>query len=221
MDATLESKPARRARDAVATQAGILEAAFVEFSDNGLSGARVDAIAARTDTTVRMIYYYFGSKDGLYRAVLERSYAEMRAAEQDLRLDTLDPVAAIRRITEFVFDYHEANPNFARLVSIENIHRAEHIARSGSIRALNVTIITSIGAILERGQTAGVFRSDADPIGVHLLTTAFPFFRVANRYTLGTIFGRDPLSPELRASHRDMVVASVLGYLTDPAALRA
>ncbi len=209
----IPAAPPRRSRDPAATQRAILDAALIEFSDNGLSGARVDAIAARTGTNVRMIYYYFGSKDGLYRAVLEQCYAAMRAAEAALRLDALPPAEAIRRMTEFVFDYHAADPRFARLVSIENIHRAEHIARSGTMQGLNVTVITTIAGILARGQAEGLFRTDADPIGVHLLITGFCFFRVANRYTLGTIFGKDPLAPELRDNHRRMAVESVLGYL--------
>ena len=205
--------PPRRARDPAATQRSILDAAFVEFSDNGLDGARVDAIAARAGTTVRMIYYYFASKDGLYRAVLEHAYAGIRTAERDLGLEALPPAEAIRLLAEFVFDYEEANPRFVRLVSIENIHRAAHIARSETIGALNQTVITTIGAVLARGQAQGVFRRDAEPIDVHLLMTAFCFFRVSNRYTLATIFGQDPLSPALRARHRRMLVESVLSFL--------
>lgn len=204
----------RRPRDPEATQLAILDAAFIEFSDNGLSGARVDAIAARTGTNVRMIYYYFGSKDGLYRAVLERSYAAMRAAEAALGLHHLPPIDAIRTMTEFVFDYHAAEPRFARLVSIENIHRAEHIARADSMPATNLSIITTISTILARGHAEGVFRGDADPIAVHLLITGFSFFRVANRHTLGAIFGQDPLAPTLRDTHRRMAAEAVLGYLT-------
>lgn len=205
--------PVRRPRDPVATQRNILDAAFIEFSDNGLDGARVDAIAARAGTTVRMIYYYFASKDGLYRAVLEHAYAGIRTAERELGLEALPPEDAIRRLTEFVFDYEEANPRFVRLVSIENIHRAAHIARSETIQGLNATVISTIGAILARGQDAGVFRRDAEPIDVHLLMTAFCFFRVSNRHTLGTIFGQDPLSPALRGRHRGMLVESVLAFL--------
>ena len=209
-------KTVRRTRDAEATRQSILDAALIEFSDNGLSGARVDAIAARTGTNVRMIYYYFGSKDGLYRAVLEQSYAEIRQAETGLSLDTLPPAEAMARLVEFVFDYQEAHPRFTRLVTIENIHHAEHIAQSGTIQALNETAITTVAAILERGKREGVFHAEATPIGVHLLMTSFCFFRVANRDTLTTVFGQDPLSPELRAGHRRMIVAAVLGFLQLP-----
>ena len=105
-----------------------------EFAEHGYAGARVDEIADRTRTTKRMIYYYFGSKERLFVAVLERAYAGIRAAEQTIEVDHLDPVAAIRRLAELTFDHHESHPDFIRLVSIENIHRAEHIAGPRGLR---------------------------------------------------------------------------------------
>ena len=204
---------ARRARDPEATRRDILDVAEGEFAEHGLTGARVDAIAARTRSTVRMIYYYFGSKEGLYRAALERAYSAMRAAEAALGLEAMAPEDAVRRLVEFVFDYHEAHPAYNRLVSIENIHRAAHLGRSGTIAAANATVIETLDAILARGREDGVFRGDADAVSVHLLMTAFPFFRVANRHTLGVLFGRDPLDPALRAGQRRMCAEAVLGYL--------
>ncbi|WP_426958202.1 TetR/AcrR family transcriptional regulator [Muricoccus radiodurans] len=208
-----DAPPARPARDPEATRRDILDAATAEFAEHGLSGARIDAIAARTRTTVRMIYYYFGSKEGLYRAAIERAYGAMRAAERELGLDALTPEGAVQRLVEFVFDYHEANQGFNRLVTIENIHRAEHLSRSSTIAAANATVIETLSAILARGQADGVFRVDADAVSVHLLITAFPFFRVSNRHTLGLLFGRDPLDEGLRADQRRMCVEAVLGYL--------
>ncbi|MDT7951687.1 MAG: TetR/AcrR family transcriptional regulator [Acetobacteraceae bacterium] len=201
------------ARDAEAMRLRILDSAEEEFAHAGLTGARVDTIASRTDCNVRMIYYYFSSKDGLYRAVLERVYSRMRETEKELNLEALAPAEAIRRLTEFTFDYQQANPNFVRLVCIENIHRAEHLSALALIRTLNASVIETIAAILERGKRAGVFRDDAEPIGVHLLMTALCFFRVANRYTLRTIFPVDPLDASLADSHRRMLVDAVLGYL--------
>ncbi len=207
-----DGSPPRR-RDAGLSRQMILDAALIEFSDNGLAGGRVDAIAARTGMNVRLIYYYFGSKDGLYQAVLERGYAEIRAAEQALSLDTLDPVIAIRRLVEFSFDYHEDNPRFTRLVTIENVHRAEHIARSPTIRDVNQSVIATIQTILSHGQATGMFRADATAATLHLLMTSFCFFRVANRHTLTTVLHLDPLAPELRDIQRRMIGDAVLGYL--------
>src|ERR1035438_6095038 len=80
----------RRAYDPEETKRNILEIATEEFAAMGLTGARVDAIAERTDTTKRMLYYYFGSKEGLYEAVIEEAYGKIRALEQSLHLDTMD-----------------------------------------------------------------------------------------------------------------------------------
>src|SRR5947209_4218589 len=126
----LQQGPARRQRDPEQTRAEILRVAAVEFAENGFAGGRVDRIADQMRTTKRMIYYYFRSKEELYLAVLEHAYEGIRKAEQAIDVDHLDPVAAIRRLAELTFDHHEANPSFIRLVSIENIHRAEHLARS-------------------------------------------------------------------------------------------
>ena len=216
-DTLTRDAPARR-RDPEGTRRAILDAALAEFSDNGLSGARVDAIAGRAGTNVRMIYYYFGSKEGLYRAVLEGSYADMRAAEGSLGLDDLQPTEALAALCRFVFDYHAAHPHFSRLVSIENIHRAGHLQRCAGFQALNQPILQALDRILRRGRTAGVFQAEADALDVHMLMTAFPFFRVANCHTLQAAFGRDPLEPGGAEAQRRMIVAAVDGFLRAPRA---
>ena len=127
MTAARVSAPSERVRDAARTRAEILDVATAEFAARGYDGARVDEIAALTRTTKRMIYYHFGGKKQLYIAVLERAYARIRSAEREVRVDNLDPVTALRRVAEVTFDHHEAHPEFIRLVSIENIHHAEHV----------------------------------------------------------------------------------------------
>ena len=98
------AKAPTRTNDPARTMAGILEVATKEFADKGLSGARIDAIAEATHTSKRMIYYYYGSKEGLYLAVLEESYRRMRQIEAELHLEDLEPEAALRRLVEFTFD---------------------------------------------------------------------------------------------------------------------
>jgi AcrR family transcriptional regulator len=205
--------PERR-RDAERTRNDILEAAGREFADHGYSGARVDEIAARTRTTKRMIYYYFESKERLYEAVLERAYSQIRQAEQEVSLDHLDPVSAIRCLAEITFDHHESHPDFIRLVSIENIHRGEHIGRYSEIVTVNSPAIDLIAAILRRGQAEGAFRRHPDAIDVHMMISGFCFFRVANRHTFGAIFGRDLTDPALRDRYRTMLGDMIVDYLT-------
>ena len=199
-----------RRPDAERTRQAILAAAREEFAEHGLSGARVDAIAARTNTVKRMIYYYFGSKEGLYLAVLEAAYADIRRFEGELNLDRYPPVEAIRRLVAFTFDYDEAHPDFIRLVAAENTLNARHIARSTTIQALNRSVITTLREVLDRGKRDGVFRADVDPVDVHLLISSFCFFRVSNRFTFQTLFGPDLADPALCERHRRMLTDAVL-----------
>ncbi|WP_240665723.1 TetR/AcrR family transcriptional regulator [Agromyces sp. LHK192] len=197
------------------TQRDILEVAIAEFAANGYAGARVDEIAARTRTTKRMIYYYFGSKEGLYLAVLERAYAQIRLVERGIRIDSLSPTEALRRLAEATYVHHTTHPEFIQLVSIENIHRAEHLRRSETVMRENVTAITLLEEVIDRGVEEGAFRDDVDALDVHMVISAYACFHVANRHTFQAIFDRDMLAPELQDSHRrligDMVVATMTG----------
>jgi AcrR family transcriptional regulator len=204
----------QRRRDAQRTRNDILEVSRREFADRGYSGARVDQIAASTRTTKRMIYYYFGGKEQLFEAVLEQAYSEIRAAEQDIHIDHLDPVAAIRCLAETTFDHHDSHPDFIKLVRIENIHQAEHIRRSVAIVDVNSPAIGLITKILARGQADGVFRRCPDAIDVHMMISSFCVFRVAHRHTFGALFGRDLADPALRDRYRTMVADMIVGYLT-------
>jgi AcrR family transcriptional regulator len=203
-----------RTRDRDRTRAEILDVATREFAEHGYSGARVDEIAERTRTTKRMLYYYFGSKEGLFVAVLERAYAEIREAERAVDVDHLDPVAAIRRLAELTFDHHERHPDFIRLVSIENIHRAGHMRRSGRFADLNTPAIDRIARILEAGRAAGVFRREVDAVDVHMIISSYCVFRVANRHTWATLFERDLTDPALRDRYRQMLGDMVVAYLS-------
>ncbi|MDD7926816.1 TetR/AcrR family transcriptional regulator [Actinomycetospora chibensis] len=211
---TEEAEVAERRRDAVRTRADLLAVATTEFADHGFSGARVDEIAARTRTTKRMIYYYFGSKRGLYLAVLENAYAGIRVLEAQLEVEHLDPARAMRALAELTFDHHESHPDFVRLVAIENIHRAEHLRTSEVLAGLAAPAVDVLGGILERGRAAGLFRDDVDALDVHMVISAFCIFRTANRYTFQAVFDRDLLDPDRRAHYRRMVGDLVLEYLT-------
>jgi AcrR family transcriptional regulator len=200
-------RPATTAdRDADATRADILAIATEEFSGKGLSGSRVDEIAERTHTTKRMIYYYFGSKEGLYRAVLERAYDHIRTLESELDLDALSPDEALRKLVRLTFDYHNRHPEFVRLVMNENIHQGAHIGHLTNIKERNRTVIATLTKLLDRGVKAKVFRRDIDPIELHMSISALCFYNVSNRYTFSRIFGRDMTSPKAAAARCDVVI---------------
>ena len=195
--------------DAERSKEDILKIATEEFAVNGLSGARVDQIAERTRTSKRMIYYYFGGKEGLYQAVLEKAYSDIRTLEAESNLDDLEPREALRRLIELTFDYDETHPHFISLVSVENIHRARHLSGMKTIKEMNASVIRTLTDILDRGRKQGEFRSDIDPVDVHLMISAFCFFRVSNRHTFGAIFEMDLSDPKLRKRHKRMIVDAI------------
>ncbi|MFD4328501.1 TetR/AcrR family transcriptional regulator [Nocardioides sp. NPDC058538] len=203
-----------QSRDAERTRSELLEVATEVFSEQGYSGARVDEIAERTRTTKRMIYYYFGGKEGLFLAVLEAAYRRIRELEQSLHAGDLEPVDAIRRIAELTFDHHVDHPDFIRLVSVENIHRGRHLEKVESLRELGAPAASVLDEVLARGRASGELRSDVDAIDVHMMISSYCVFQVANSATFGFLFGRDMLASDVRERHRRILGDIVVGWLT-------
>ncbi|MGB3910645.1 MAG: TetR/AcrR family transcriptional regulator [Pseudolysinimonas sp.] len=208
------TSPPIRQRDRERTRAELLEVATTTFAESGYSGTRVDEIAERTRTTKRMIYYYFGGKEQLYLAVLEKAYRGIREAERKLGVGDLEPTEAVRRIAELTYDHHLNHSEFIRLVTIENIHRGAFIRRLESLRELNQPALGLLDEVLERGRAAGLFRSDVDALDVHLVISSYCFFQVANQYTFGYLFDRDLLDPARRDHLRGMIGDVVVAWLT-------
>jgi AcrR family transcriptional regulator len=207
------AKAVPRTNDPERTMADILEVATREFAEKGLAGARIDAIAEAMRTSKRMIYYYFGSKEGLYLKVLEESYRRMRAMEAAAHLDDLAPEDALRKLVGHTLDYQWAHPEFARLVQNENIHRAQYLAQSKTIRKLNVPAIEGLRGVLERGQAQGLFRSGIDPVDLHMSISALAVFHVSNRHTFSLIFQRDLESPAALIARRDSIIEMVVRFV--------
>lgn len=205
--------PEPRSRDADRSQLAILAAAREEFAHHGLAGARVDRIAERAQLNKRLLYYYFTSKDELFLAVLEMAYADIRAAEQALHLGDMPPAQAIRRLTEFTWDYYLAHPEFLALLNSENLEHGRHLAQSSRARSTNLPLIETLAEILERGRREGVFRGGIDAMQLYLSIAGMAYFYLNNRHTLSAIFGRDLMAPKAlqeRLSHMSDVI---LGYV--------
>jgi AcrR family transcriptional regulator len=207
------SKPEKRTNDPARTVADIIVVATHEFSERGLAGARIDVIAEAMRTSKRMIYYYFGSKEGLYIAVLEDAYRRIRTIELDLHLEDLEPEDALRKLVGFTVDYQLANPDFTRLVMNENIHRGQYLAQSKAIQKLNIPAIEGLKNVYQRGLKAGVFRSGLDPIDIHMSISALSVFNVANRHTFSLIFKRDMESAAALIARRDSIVEMILRFV--------
>jgi AcrR family transcriptional regulator len=200
-------------RDPARTRTAILDAATLEFTAKGLTGARVDTIASRSGVNKRMIYHYFGDKEGLYLAVLEETYSAIRMAEVDLRLAEHEPVAGIRALIEFTWGYFIAHPEFLSLLASENMHRAKFLRQSERVRALHSPLVETISQLLQRGEAAGVFRRGVDPVQLYISIASLGFFYMANRYTLSTIFTRDLVTPDALQARGSHIVDVVLAYL--------
>ena len=211
--AKASSKVAARTNDPERTMADIIDVATHEFSEKGLAGARIDVIAEAMRTSKRMIYYYFGSKEGLYIAVLEEAYRRIRHIETELHLEDLRPEDALRKLVGFTVDYQLANPDFVRLVMTENIHRGEYLAQSKSIRKLNVPAIDGLRRLYERGVADGVFRGGLDMVDLHMSISALSVFNVANRHTFALIFQRDLENKAALIARRDSIIEMVVRFV--------
>ncbi|MEG3085988.1 TetR/AcrR family transcriptional regulator [Sphingomonas sp. PB4P5] len=205
--ATLDTRATRMPDE---TRANILAVATREFADKGLAGARIDEIAEQTRTSKRMIYYYFDSKEGLYRAVLEAAYAHIRLSEPAPDLAARSAIEALRDNVGATFDYHWQHPEFVRLVMNENIHHGAHIGHVEGIKERNRSVITALRAILDQGAGEGSLRADIDPVDLHMSISALCFYNVSNRYTFSQVFEHDMSSPQAVAARREQVIAMII-----------
>ena len=213
MNQLVHSKKKSRTNDPERTMAGILDIARREFAEKGLAGGRIDEIAAATKTSKRMIYYYFGSKEGLYLAVLEDAYRRVREIEGQLQLEDLPPEMALKRLVEFTFDHHASNEDYIRLVMNENMQRAQYLATSKKIQKLNVPAIDAISKLYKRGVTQGIFRDGLNPLDIHASISALTFFNVSNQHTFGIIFKTMKRTPQTQKTRRDGVVELIQRFV--------
>jgi AcrR family transcriptional regulator len=199
----------KRTRDAEATKEQILTVATEEFAKAGLHAARVEEIAARTATSKHMLYYYFGSKDGLYAAVLQKAYADFRSAETTMDYDAMAPGDALKSLVAVTFDSHQANPYVIRIIMSENLDNARHLSALDQSGQRQV-VIDTLARIIARGQAQGMFRQGLDPMQLHMSLSAMCFHALSNRHTFGTIFGLDFDSPEFIASRRTEIIETLM-----------
>lgn len=200
-------------RDPEGTRRRILMAAAEEFANGGLFGARVDQIARRAETNERMLYYYFGSKEQLFTAVLEQAFSALTEDERVLELDGVAPVEAVTRLAHFVWDYYRDHPELLRLINNENLHEARYLHKSTRIREMISPIVAMLGNVLTRGQKAGLFRNDVDPLRLYVTLSGLGYYIVSNRFTLAATLGRDFSAEDERAEMVRMNTEVLLAYL--------
>jgi AcrR family transcriptional regulator len=202
-----------RKRDPQRTSAAILAAAVAEFSQRGYDGARIDGIAKRARINKRMLYHYFGGKEGLYLAVLEGRYAAIRSAEMKLDLTHREPVDGMRELIHFTWDYFLANPEFLSILATENQHKARFLKQSDRIVQLNSPLVDALAQVLKHGEERKIFRAGVDPISLYISIASLGAFYLSNRWTLSTIFRRDLISDKEVAAWGEHIVDMVLAFL--------
>lgn len=206
-------KRQRNRRNPEATKASILAAARAEFAERGLDGGRVDSIAKRARANKQLVYYYFGSKDELYKAALEATYSDIRSLERELDLAALPPREAMVRLIDFSLDYLAQHREFIRMLADENAHGARHVKNSDAARQTNYPLLDMIAETLRRGEEEGIFRAGVDPLELYVSIAGMTFFYFANGLTMSAIFGRDLTQPSALASYRDHIVTFTLAGL--------
>lgn len=207
-----EGKDIKCRRNPEGTRRRILDAAITEFTTGGFAGARVDRIAKRALTNERMLYYYFGSKEKMFIAVLERTYGGFVAAQAELKLQTLSPVSALKAFVHFVWDYCYKHPEVVRLINNENLHEGQYLRKSGSRGGMK-PVIGVLADILQRGAQAGDFRADVDAMRFYLSVSALGYYVVSNRHTLAATLGRDFGAPDEHRQVVDQNMEMLLAYL--------
>ncbi|MGI9414927.1 MAG: TetR family transcriptional regulator [Hyphomicrobiales bacterium] len=209
-----DDKPKAK-RDPAATKERILRAGMAEFGAKGYGGARTAAIAKRAKCNIRMLYHYFGGKQDLYLACLERVYSRIRAEEQRLNLRQLEPIDAVRRLVEFTFDHMRNDPDFVRIAGVENTQRGTFIRRLPQVANAAIDLIGTIEEILERGARAKLLRGGIDAFQLYISILSLSYLHLSNRHTLSITYGRDVADAAWLDARRGHVCDLVLAYVKE------
>jgi AcrR family transcriptional regulator len=202
-------------RDADATKKRLLKSGLAEFGNKGFSGARTAKIAQRARCNIRLLYYYFGGKEGLYLACLERVYTEIRDRERDLNLKNMEPREAILQLVKFTFDHMLHNPDFVNIVSVENTEGGRFLKKLVTLHGAARTHIDNVGEVLNRGCTKGQFRAGIDPFQLYFSVLSLSYLHLSNRHTLSVTYSLDLADPEWLAARKIHVSDLILSYLCD------
>ena len=203
-------KPGVRALAAQATRDSILRAATKVFAKHGYAGGRIEQISKAAKSHDRMIYYYFGSKEGLFIAVLEEMYRRFNEAEAKLVLGATAPVEALQAVILFMWGYYQKNPEFITLLNSENLHRGKHISKSLRASEYSSQAVSVLGEVLTRGAQQKLFRDDISARDVYLMIAALAYFYLSNRFTLSAFLGEELETPAALAHWEAFLVDAVL-----------
>lgn len=201
-----------RVREAAAqgTQESILRAATKIFAKHGFAGGRIDQISKAAKSHDRMIYYYFGSKEQLFIAVIEETYRRFNEAESKVVLNMENPVDDLTTLVRFMWNYYQQNPEFITLLNSENLHRGKHISKSMRAREYSSPAISLMQTVLEHGVAKKIFRPDLRARDIYLMSAALAYFYLSNRYTLSSFLGEDLAAKESLDHWESFITSAVI-----------
>ena len=199
-----------RAQAAAATRESILRAATRVFAKHGFAGGRVEQISKAAKSYDRMIYYYFGSKEGLFIAVLEEMYRRFNEAEAKLSLADVPPLDALVAVIRFMWVHYQKHPEFITLLNTENLHRGKHISKSLRAAEYSSPAVSVLGEVLARGVRQKLFRDDVPARDVYLMIASMGYFYLSNRFTLSAFLGEQLETPEALAHWESFVIDAVM-----------
>ena len=190
---------------AQATRDAILRAATKVFARHGFAGGRIEQISKAAKSHDRMIYYYFGSKEALFIAVIEDTYRRFNEAEQALALDASRPLQALDDMIRFVWGYYQKNPEFITLLNSENLLRGRHIAKSVRAKDYSSPALAITDTVLQAGIARGLFRPAVNARDLYLMIASMAYFYLSNRFTLSSFLG-EPLEAPAALAHWEAFV---------------
>jgi AcrR family transcriptional regulator len=192
----------------------LLQAAVMVFAESGLSGGSVSRIAKKANSHDRMIYYYFGNKEGLFVAALEEIYRQYNAAESAVTLNLEQPITALQQAVTFFVRYFRDHPEFVTVLNSENLHRGKHISQSLLASQFSKPAIGLVQRALVAGQQAELFRRDVSPRDIYVMISAMGYFYQSNQYTLSAFLGEPLSAPDRYAQWESFVIDAVFRTVT-------
>jgi len=200
-------------RNAAITKANILKAAEEEFSEKGIYGARVEEIAKKSGSNKRMIYEYYGNKEGLYMTVLKNAYNRLSEKEEFILHNVDDCEKAVENIIRMYYDFLANDEKFVNMIMWENLNRAEYMKKAEGFEMLKNPLLTSLHKILEMGKKEKTFRDDIneEQLAVLLITSSFSYF--SNIHTLSYLMKTNLTDKTKMEKRVEMVISMILDFI--------
>jgi AcrR family transcriptional regulator len=207
----LRTPKARPIRDAARTKARILEKATRLFAKSGFEGTSAADIVAAAKINKRMLFYYFGDKKGLYRAVFIKQWGELKSEfdrKMAARLASGEPLStreALMEVLGLLFDFMASHHDLLRLMMWEGLEGGA-ISRSiwWEVRG---PLFQQAVFLIEHAQREGLIAKDVDPAHYIVTWLGAVTFYFAYAHTMTDMIGKKPLSPEAVQHRRQQLLA--------------